>query len=371
MTSTLFTPIKLAELELKNRIVVPPMCQYSADDGCANDWHMTHLGMLANSGAGLVVVEATHVERTGRITHGCLGLYNDANEAALARVINHCKRIGKAKFGIQLAHAGRKASTQRPWEGGKGLKRNGAGADEPWETMGPSPLAYGADWPPPRAMTEKDFARLPELFVAAAERAVRIGFDAVELHMAHGYMLHSIQTPIANHRDDEYGPGRQAGWRYLFDLAAAVRAVVPRGIPLGARVTGNDWVDGGLTTDDAVAFARGLKEAGLDFVCVSSGGASADIRNPATAGYNVPAAERIRREAGIATRAVGLITTPRQAEEIVADGKADMVALGRAFLDDPHWAWEAARQLGGEVERPNQYLRVGRALWQGVTTPRV
>jgi NADPH2 dehydrogenase len=368
MTSALFSPIKLADLELKNRIVVPPMCQYSADDGCANDWHMTHLGMLANSGAGLVVVEATHVERFGRITHGCLGLYNDANEAALARVINHCRRIGKAKFGIQLAHAGRKASTQRPWEGGKGLKWNGG--DEPWETMGPSGVAFGPDWPAPREMTPKDFARVQERFVSAARRAVRIGFDAIELHMAHGYMFHSIQSPLSNHRNDEYGPARQAGWRYLFDAAAAVRAVVPRGTPLGARITGSDWADGGLTTDDAVDFARGLKEAGFDFVCVSSGGATADIRNPTQPGYNVPAAERIRREVGIATRAVGLITTPQQAEAIVAEGKADMVAVGRAFLDDPHWAWEAARQLGGEVERPDQYLRVSRALWQGVAAPR-
>ncbi|HET9902869.1 MAG TPA: NADH:flavin oxidoreductase/NADH oxidase [Xanthobacteraceae bacterium] len=370
MTSALFSPIKLADLELRNRIVVAPMCQYSANDGCASDWHMTHLGMLANSGAGLVVIEATHVERQGRITHGCLGLYNDANEAALERVIRHCKRIGKSKFGIQLAHAGRKASSQRPWEGGKGLKPNGAGSDEPWETMGPSPIPHGRDWPAPREMTAKDFARLPELFVAAARRAVRIGFDEIELHMAHGYMLHSIQTPISNQRNDEYGPGRQAGWRYLFDLAAEVRAAVPRGIPVGARITGSDWAEGGLTTDDAVDFARGLKEAGLDFVCVSSGGAQADIRTPTAPGYNVPAAERIRREAGIATRAVGLITSPQQAEDIVAAGKADLVAIGRAFLDDPHWAWEAARQLGAEVERPNQYLRVSRALWQGVAQPR-
>jgi NADPH2 dehydrogenase len=370
MTSALFSPIKLADLELKNRIVVPPMCQYSADDGCANDWHMTHLGMLANSGAGLGVVEATHVERPGRITHGCLGLYNDANEAALERVINHCRRIGKAKFGIQLAHAGRKASTQRPWEGGKSIKRNGVGSDEPWETMGPSGFPFGPDWPAPREMSPRDFAGVQELFVDAARRAVRIGFDAVELHMAHGYMFHSVQSPLSNRRDDEYGPGRQAGWRFLFETAAAVRAVVPRGTPLGARITGSDWMDGGLTTDDAVEFARGLKQAGLDFVCVSSGGARADVRNPTTPGYNVPAAERVRREAGITTRAVGLITSAQEAEAIVASGKADMVAIGRAFLDDPHWAWEAARQLGAEVERPNQYLRVGRSLWSGVSRPR-
>lgn len=361
MTSALFSPIRLAGLDLPNRIVVAPMCQYSADDGCANDWHLTHLGMLANSGAGLLVIEATHVERLGRITHGCMGLYTDANEAALKRVVAHCKYIGKAKIGVQLAHAGRKASSQRPWEGGKGLKPNGG--DEPWETMGPSPIAFGADWPAPREMSKKDFDHVAERFVDSARRAVRIGFDAIELHMAHGYLLHSIASPISNKRSDEYSAGRQAGWRYLFELAEAVRAVVPSAIPLGARITGSDWAEGGLTGDDAVAFARGLAAAGFDFVDVSSGGVTADTRNPTTAGYNVPVAAQVKREGGVATRTVGLITTAPQAEEVVGEGKADMVALGRGFLDNPHWAWDAARQLGAEVARPNQYLRVGPKLW--------
>jgi 2,4-dienoyl-CoA reductase-like NADH-dependent reductase (Old Yellow Enzyme family) len=194
---------------------------------------------------------------------------------------------------------------------------------------------------------------------------VRCGFDAIELHMAHGYFLHSIATPISNKRTDEFGAGRQAGWRYIFNLTEAVRAVVPRGIPLGARITGSDWVEGGLTADDAVDFAKGLKAAGLDYVDISSGGATADVRTPTTPGYNVPIAERVRREAGIVTRAVGLITTPQQAEAVVAEGKADMVAIGRAFLDNPHWAWDAARQLGAEVERPMQYLRTSAKLWAG------
>ncbi|HEX2216325.1 MAG TPA: NADH:flavin oxidoreductase/NADH oxidase [Xanthobacteraceae bacterium] len=367
MTSSLFSPIKLAGLELPNRIVVSPMCQYSADDGCANDWHLTHLGMLANSGAGLVIIEATHVERFGRITHGCLGIYSDANEAALARVIAHCKRIGTSKFGVQLAHSGRKGSSQRPWEGGRGLKRNGG--DEPWETMAPSAVPFGTDWPAPREMDTKDFDRVRDAFINAARRAVRIGFDAIELHMAHGYLLHSIATPIANKRTDEFGAGRQAGWRYLFQLVESVRAAMPRDVPLGARITGSDWVEGGLTPDDAVAFARGLRDAGMDYVDISSGGATADIRTPTTPGYNVPIAEKVKHEAGIATRVVGMITGPRQADAIVSDGRADMVALGRAMLDDPHWAWEAARQLGGEVERPPQYARVARKLWP-VEAPR-
>jgi 2,4-dienoyl-CoA reductase-like NADH-dependent reductase (Old Yellow Enzyme family) len=363
MSSALFSPIKLADLELKNRIVVAPMCQYSADDGCANDWHVTHVGMLANSGAGLVIIEATHVERHGRITHGCMGLYNDANEAALAKVITHAKRIGTSKLGVQLAHAGRKASSQRPWEGGLGLKVNGG--DEPWETMAPSAIKFGAAWPPPREMTAKDFAKVRNSFVQASARAVRIGFDAIELHMAHGYMIHSIASPISNKRTDEFGAGRQAGWRYIFEMAEAVREVVPKGMPLGARITGSDWTEGGLTPDDAVAFARGLQHAGFDYVDISSGGVTADTRNPTTHGYNVDIAATVKAETGIPTRVVGLITAPAQAEAVIAEGKADMVALGRSFLDDPHWAWKAARELGADVDRPLQYLRSAPKLWPG------
>jgi 2,4-dienoyl-CoA reductase-like NADH-dependent reductase (Old Yellow Enzyme family) len=361
MKSALFSPIRLADLELPNRIVVAPMCQYSADDGCANDWHMTHLGMLANSGAALVVVEATHVDRAARITHGCLGIYSDANEAALTRVIAHCHRIGTAKFAVQLAHAGRKASSQRPWEGGKGLRLNGG--DQAWQTIGPSALAFGDEWPAPREMTPEDFERVSQQFVDAAKRAVRIGFDAVELHVAHGYLLHSIASPISNKRTDQYGAGRQAGWRYIFGIGEAVRAVLPKGMPLGARITGSDWAEGGLTPDDAVAFAKGLRDAGLDYIDVSSGGAADGIRNPTTAGYNVPMAERVRREAGIASRAVGLINDPAHAEDIVRSGKGDQVALARGFLDNPHWGWAAAEALGAEVVRPNQYLRVAPKLW--------
>src|SRR3954470_9464296 len=230
MTSILFSSYRLADLALDNRVVVSPMCQYSADDGVANDWHLTHLGMLANSGAGLVIVEATHVERHGRITHGCLGLYSDHSEAALVRVIDHCRRIGTAKLGIQLAHAGRKASSQRPWEGGGALKPDAG--DEPWLTIAPSAIPYGDNWHTPREMTAADFERVTRAFVTAAERAVRIGFDTIELHMAHGYLLHSIASPVSNQRSDGYGAGAQRGWRYLFELAAAVRAVIPAGTPL-------------------------------------------------------------------------------------------------------------------------------------------
>jgi 2,4-dienoyl-CoA reductase-like NADH-dependent reductase (Old Yellow Enzyme family) len=362
-SSALFSSFTLAGLALDNRIVVSPMCQYSADDGSATDWHVTHLGMLANAGAGLLVVEATHVEKIGRITHGCLGLYSDANEAALKRVIDHCRKIGTAKFAVQLAHAGRKASSQRPWEGGQSLK---AGAD-PWDTIAPSALPFGPDWAVPRAMTEDDMTRVREAFVDAAQRAVRIGFDAIELHLAHGYLLHSFVSPISNKRTDSYGGSLENRLRFPLTVAQAVRAVVPKGTAFGARITGSDWLDGGLTPDDAVALCKALKGAGLEYACVSSGGISTDARNPTTPGYNVPMAERIRREAGIATRAVGLIAAPKQAETIVAEGKADMVALARAFLDEPHWAWHAARALGADVKRPLQYQRAAPTLWPGAT----
>jgi 2,4-dienoyl-CoA reductase-like NADH-dependent reductase (Old Yellow Enzyme family) len=363
MTSALFSPLRLADLDLANRIVVSPMCQYSANDGCADDWHLTHLGMLANSGAGLVVVEATHVARHGRITHGCLGLYSDACEATLKRVIDHCRRIGTAKFGIQLAHAGRKASARRPWEGGTALQAD----EQPWETLAPSAIAFGPGWHVPRAMTADDIARVRDDFVSSAQRAVRIGFDAIELHFAHGYLGHSFLSPISNKRNDEYGGPLEARMRFALELAQAVRAVVPRNVALGARVTGSDWMDDGLTADDAVTLATALKQAGLVYLCVSSGGIAADTRNPSTPGYNVGLAEKVRKEAGIATRAVGLIATPRQAEAIVADQKADMVALARAMLDNPHWGWHAALELGADVARPPQYARSAPKLWPGAT----
>jgi NADPH2 dehydrogenase len=363
MTSALFSPIRLADLELANRIVVSPMCQYSADDGVASDWHINHLGMLAGSGAALVVVEATGIARHGRISHGCLGLYSDGCEAALARVVAHCRRYGSAKLGIQLAHAGRKASARRPWEGGQAL----APGEDAWETIAPSAIAFGPDWPVPREMTAADMERVRDGFVDAAKRAVRAGIDAIELHGAHGYLLHSFVSPISNKRSDGYGGSLAARMRYPLEIVQAVRGVMPKGMPLGARITGNDWVEGGLTPDDAVAFARALKTAGLDFVCISSGGISADTRPTLVANTNVQFAEKVKREAGIATRTVGLIATPKQAETIIAEGKADMVALARAMLDDPHWGWHAAHALGAEVVRPKQYQRAAPKLWAGAS----
>jgi 2,4-dienoyl-CoA reductase-like NADH-dependent reductase (Old Yellow Enzyme family) len=361
MTSALFSPIRLADLELPNRVVVAPMCQYSADDGAATDWHMTHLGMLANSGAGLVVVEATHVERRGRITHGCLGLYSDACEAALERIVNHCRRIGTAKLGIQLAHAGRKASSQRPWEGAKALGPN----EDPWPTIAPSALPFGPGWHTPSAMTEDDMARVSASFVQAARRAVRLDFDAIELHLAHGYLLHSFVSPLSNKRNDQWGGSLEGRMRFPLEVTRAVRVVVPSGTPLGARITGTDWVEGGLTGDDAVTLTKALKQAGLDYVDVSSANITPDSRWPNGPGFNVPIAEQVRRETGLPVRAVGMIVNAKQAEAIVAEGKADMIAMARAFLDDPHWGWHAAQTLSGEVSRPLQYARTAPGLWPG------
>ena len=361
MTSALFSPIKLANLELPNRIVVAPMCQYSADDGVGSVWHMTHLGMLANSGAGMLVIEATHVERRGRITHGCLGLYSDACEAALERIVYHCHHIGTAKMCIQLAHAGRKASSQRPWEGAKAL----TAAEDAWPTVGPSAVPFGPGWHTPAAMTEDDMAKVTAAFIDAAKRSLRIGFDAIELHFAHGYLLHSFVSPFSNKRNDQYGGSFEGRMRFPLEVTRSVRAAVPRHVPLGARITGTEWLDGGLNGDDAVAMARALKEAGLDYIDVSSGNITPDSRWPSDPGFNVPIAERVRREAGIATRVVGMIAGAKQAEDIVASGKADMVAMARAFLDDPHWGWHAAQTLDAEVARPAQYARAAPKLWAG------
>jgi NADPH2 dehydrogenase len=367
MTSALFSPIRLADLDLANRIVVSPMCQYGADDGVASDWHVTHLGMLANSGAGLMIAEMTNVERHGRISHRCLGLYSDACEDALSRVVVHCRRIGTAKLGVQIAHAGRKGSVNLPWVN-RDLR--GAGAPDPWPIIAPSALPFAPGWATPRAMTLADIERIRAAFVSSTERAVRIGFDAIELHAAHGYLLHSFQSPISNRRTDDYGGSPENRMRFPLEVAKACRAVIPRTVAFGARITGSDWMEGGLTPEDSVIFGNALKAAGLDYLCVSSGGVGGDKRPTETAGYNVQFAEKVKREVRLPTRAVGMIAAPEQAEAIVAEGRADMVAIGRAFLDDPHWAWHAAQALGAEVERPPQYRRVAPNMWPGAALRR-
>ena len=361
MTSQLFTPITMRGLHLANRIVISPMCQYSADDGSATEWHLQHLGSLAISGAGLLVIEASAVERRGRISHGCLGLYSDDNELALGRVIAACRRWGNAPIGIQLAHAGRKASAQRPWEGGGSLRPD----QDPWETVAPSAIPMADNWQTPRAARPDDLNRIRDAFVDATKRAARLGLDLVEAHCAHGYLLHEFLSPLSNRRTDEYGGSLQNRLRFPLEVIAAMRAAWPAEKPMGARITGTDWMPDGFSIDDAVVFARELKSLGVDYVCVSSGGVSLKAQIPIGPGYQVPLAERIRRDAGIVTRAVGLIVEPGQAERIVSEGKADMVALARAFLDDPRWAWHAAEALGASAAGPVQYARSRGEQWPG------
>ena len=358
---TLFSPITIGGLTLANRIAVSPMCQYSAIDGSANDWHLQHLTSLSLSGSGVVIVEATAVAPEGRITPACLGLYSDANEAALERVVAACRRWGNTRLGIQLAHAGRKASAHVPWQGGKPL----SAAEGAWRCVAASPVAFDSGWPAPDGLDEDGLAGIREAFVKAARRADRLGFDLLELHGAHGYLLHTFLSPIANRRTDRYGGSPEARMRFPLEVAAAVRAVWPRGKALGMRITGSDWIDGGLTSADAALFAAALRKAGLDYVCVSSGGISPDARVTVGPGYQVPFAETVKRGAGIAVQAVGMIADPHQAEAILAEGRADWVALARAFLDDPRWSWHAADELGADIACPPQYARSRPKLWPG------
>lgn len=357
----LFSPIRLGTLDLANRLVVAPMCQYSAEDGSMTSWHMMHLGALANSGAGLLIVEATGVEARGRITHGCVGLYSDANEAAMGRVVEACRRYGTTKLGIQLGHAGRKASSKRPWEG-KTLQ-DPIDSSEAWEQVAPSPIPFWQGTRAPRQMTAEDLAAVRDAFAASARRAARLGFDLVEVHAAHGYLLHAFLSPLSNVRTDAYGGSRENRMRFPIDVFKAVRDAVPAGKPVGIRVSAVDWLENGITIEDTVAFAQALKAAGCDFIDVSSGGIDPALKVPVGPGYQVPFAERLKRETGLPTMAVGMITEARQAEAILAEGKADMIAIARAFLDDPHWGWHAAYTLGGEVALPPQYRRAGIKLW--------
>lgn len=358
--SQLFSPIRLGPLDIPNRIVVAPMCQYSAIHGDANDWHLVHLGALAKSGVGLLVLEATAVEEQGRITHGCLGLYGDENEAALTRVVGFCRRHGLAKLGIQLAHAGRKASAQVPWEGGRAL---GSDAD-PWPTVSASAVPFAEDWHVPAEASAADLDRIVAAFATAAKRSVRLGFDLIEMHAAHGYLLHQFLSPISNRRTDAYGGSLENRMRFPLRVFDAIKAAAP-GLALGARITGSDWIEGGITPDEAVAFATELKARGADYVDVTSGGISLSAKVVIGPNYQVPFAAEIRRRAQIPVWAVGLIVTPEQAEHIIASGEADMIALARTALDDPHWPWHAAQVLGAEVKRPPQYARAAPNLWPG------
>jgi len=352
--STLFKPISLRGLKLANRIMLSPMCQYSSDDGSANDWHFTHINNLALSGAAMFCIEATHVEAIGRITPGCAGLYTDANEAALKPILASVRKHSKAAVAMQLAHAGRKGSSARPWEGGQQIPLGQPGA---WQAVAPSAVAHKEGENVPTALDDAGLARIRDAFVASAKRAERLGIDALELHGAHGYLLHQFLSPISNKRTDKYGGSLENRMRYPLEVFDAVRAAFPRDKPIGMRVSSTDWVDGGWDLPQTIAFARELKTRGIDWIDASSGGVSPLQKIPLGPGYQVPFAQAIKQATGLTTIAVGLITEPKQAEDIVAQGKADMVALARGMLYDPRWGWHAAAELHGEVTAPPQYWR--------------
>lgn len=358
MKTHLFSPYRLGSLELANRIVVSPMCQYSAVNGTMTDWHLMHLGQFAVSGAALVFVEATGVEPEGRITPGCTGLWSDENEAAMGRVVQFYRGYGSAKIGIQIGHAGRKASSNVPWRGGKSLtSEQGA-----WQTIAPSAIPLGPDWHTPEAMTGQTLRRVRDAFVASAERALRLDFDVLEIHSAHGYLLHSFLSPLSNHRDDEYGGSLENRMRYPLEVFDAVRAIWPTERPLGVRFSASDWLDGGWDVESSIVFTEELKGRGCDFVDVSSGGLSPEQKLVTGPGYQTQFAAEVRRATGVSTISVGQITDPIQAETIVRTGQADMVSLARAMLLNPHWPWHAAIALQDRTAFPPQYQRAHAAL---------
>jgi 2,4-dienoyl-CoA reductase-like NADH-dependent reductase (Old Yellow Enzyme family) len=351
--SSLFSPIRLRELELPNRIMVAPMCQYSAEGGVANDWHFTHINSLALSGAAMFCIEATHVEAIGRITPGCLGLWNDATEAALRPILASVRKHSKTAIAVQLAHAGRKGSSHKPWDGGQQIPL----AEGGWLTEGPSEVAHKDGESKPHALDAIGLKRVRDAFVEAARRADRLGIDAIELHGAHGYLMHQFLSPISNKRTDKYGGSLENRMRYPLEVFDAVRAVFPSRKPVGIKVSATDWVEGGWDLAQTIEFAKQLKQRGVDWIDVSSAGVSPQQKIPLSPGYQVPFAQAIKEATGVTTMAVGLITEPKQAEDIVASGKADMIALARGMLYDPRWGWHAAAELGGVVSAPPQYWR--------------
>jgi 2,4-dienoyl-CoA reductase-like NADH-dependent reductase (Old Yellow Enzyme family) len=351
----LFDPLTIKSVTLRNRIGVSPMCMYSSVEGLANDWHLVHLGARAAGGAGLVIAEATAVEPEGRITPGDAGIWADRHIEPIARINRFIKAQG-AVPGIQLAHAGRKASAARPWEGGAHLNDKAGG----WPTLAPSPIAFGGPLDKvPRAMSVADLKHVQSAFAVAAKRSLAAGVEWMEIHGAHGYLMNQFLSPLSNQRSDEYGGTFENRIRFCLETVRAVRAVWPENLPLTIRLSCTEWVEGGWTIEDTVALVQRLKKEGIDLVDCSSGGSSGAAKIPSTPGYQVEFAERVRRETGVATAAVGLITEAAQAEEIIASGKADLVLMAREFLRDPNWPLRAAKTLGlkDAIKPPVQYAR--------------
>jgi 2,4-dienoyl-CoA reductase-like NADH-dependent reductase (Old Yellow Enzyme family) len=352
--SMLFSPIKLGPLELANRIAIAPMCQYSAEDGFPTDWHMIHLGHLALSGAGLLILEATSVTAEGRITYGDLGLWSDEHAAELEPIVNAIRKYAPIKIGVQLAHAGRKSSSEKPWLGGANIPPD---HENGWQTLAPSPLPHADGETVPLALDAEGLARVKAGFVAAARRADALGLDLIELHGAHGYLLHQFLSPLSNQRSDQYGGSLENRMRFPLEVFQAVREAVSGEMVVGMRISASDWVEGGWDIEQSIAFAEELDKLGCQFMHVSSGGLSPKQKIPVGPGYQIEFAARIKQVVQMPVIGVGLITEAKQAETIVQTGQADMVALARAMLYDPRWPWHAAAELGATVSAPPQYWR--------------
>lgn len=350
----LFSPLQVRNLELANRITIAPMCQYSAVDGCMTDWHLMHLGTLAQSGAGLMTIEATAVLPEGRISYADVGLWDDATEAAMARTLQAIRRWSDMPIAVQLAHAGRKASSDLPWRGGRQIA-----SDQPngWQTVAPSAVPFRDGDMTPVALDAEGLKRVRDGFVAAAKRAARIGIHVVQLHAAHGYLLHSFLSPLSNHRTDAYGGALENRARFPLEVLEAVRAVFPAERPVTVRISATDWMEGGLTLEEGVAFSRMLEAHGADGINVSTGGLHPGQQIVSHPGYQVPHARAVKAAVKIPVVAVGLISDPTHAESIIANGDADLVGIARTVLHDPRWPWHAAAALGGQVAAAPQYLR--------------
>ncbi|OCC25684.1 oxidoreductase [Croceicoccus estronivorus] len=350
----LFQPVRIGPLELRNRIIIEPMCQYSAEEGCMTDWHRMHLGHLALSGAGMLIVEATAVSPEGRISYGDLGLWDDATEAAMARVLESVRRYSDMPVAIQLAHAGRKASCAKPWDGGAQIA-----PDRPngWQTLAPSAVPFAEGENAPDALDKQEMARIRQAFADAASRAARIGFDAVQVHSAHGYLMHQFLSPLSNLREDEFGGSLENRMRFPLEVFEAVRTAFPAEKPVMLRVSGSDWMDGGWDVEQTARYAQALEASGCAAIDVSSGGLHAGQKIPVGPNYQVPLAREVRQAVNMPVIAVGLITEFEQAEAIVGTGDADAVGLARAMLYDPRWPWHAAAHFGASVKAPDQYKR--------------
>jgi 2,4-dienoyl-CoA reductase-like NADH-dependent reductase (Old Yellow Enzyme family) len=352
--SKLFEPFQLGSITLPNRIVIAPMCQYSAEDGGMTDWHIIHLGHLALSGAALLTVEASGVSPEGRITYADVGLYSDETEAALRRTIEAVRRHSSIAMGIQLAHAGRKASTEVPWLGGRQIPPD---AENGWQTLAPSTVPFASGQAAPSSLSHDQMAEIRHAFVGAARRSVQLGIELIQLHAAHGYLLHQFLSPLSNRRDDEYGGALENRMKFPLEVFDAVRQAVPPGYPVSVRVSGTDWIEGGWSIEETAIFCRELERQGCAAIHVSSGGLAPEQKIPIGPSYQVPLARAIKAAVNIPVVAVGLITGFEQAESIISTGDADFIALARGMLYDPRWPWHAAAFFGEHVSAPKQYLR--------------